>query len=194
MIDLLSFDVDLDYIIEYLQKFLVLVLSGHVTFQDALSFTAVSFYIIISSSIGIVYWFLEGKMYKRILTMRGIEKPDLVYVPYIREFVLSKIVNENGKVRLLGRFYGSINIVKISGILDDIFGFILGVTIPRIILSLTIYGHILSTIYTSLAINKSKKQVVLGYVFSLFALPRIIYFWILYKKYHKYKFNAENIQ
>ena len=182
MIDLLSFDVDLDYIIEYLQKFLVLVLSGHVTFQDALSFTAVSFYIIISSSIGIVYWFLEGKMYKRILTMRGIEKPDLVYVPYAREFVLSKIVNENGKVRLLGRFYVSINIVKISGILDDIFGLILGVTIPRIILSLLIYGHILSTIYTSLAINKSKKQVVLGYVFSLFALPRIIYFWVLYKQ------------
>lgn len=182
MIDLLSFDIDLDYIIEYLQKFLALVLNGNVTFQDALSFTAVSFYIIISSSIGIVYWFLEGKMYKRILTMRGIEKPDLVYVPYTREFVLSKIVNENGKVRLLGRFYVSINIVKISGILDDIFGFILGVTIPRIILSLIIYGHILSTIYTSLAINKSKKQVVLGYVFSLFALPRIIYFWILYKR------------
>lgn len=194
MIDLLSFDVDLDYIIEYLQKFLVLVLSGHVTFQDALSFTAVSFYIIISSSIGIVYWFLEGKMYKRILTMSGIENPDLVYIPYSREFVLSKIVNENGKVRLLGRFYVSINIVKISGILDDIFGFILGVTIPRIILSLLIYGHILSTIYTSLAINKSKKQVVLGYVFSLFALPRIIYFWILYKKYCKYISNVENIQ
>ena len=113
MIDLLSFDVDLDYIIEYLQKFLVLVLSGHVTFQDALSFTGVSFYIIILSSIGIVYCFLEGKMYKLILTMRGIEKPDLVYVPYAREFVLSKIVNENGKVRLLGRFYVSINIVKI---------------------------------------------------------------------------------
>lgn len=185
MIDLLSFDLDLDYIVNYIEKFIRILLSGHITFKDALGFTIISSYIVISSLIGVVYWFLEGKMYKRILTIRGIQNPDLAYVPYAREFVLSKLVDENGRVRLFGKLYVSTRLIQITGILDDILGFILGVLIPRMILSFVVYGRFLTEVYSYLNRGRTKRVVILSYIFSLFALPRIIYLWVLYKKYCK---------
>ena len=190
MIDILLSDLDLDYLFNYLKEFLRIVLGGSVTFKDAIQFTIITWTIIALCLLELAIWIAEGVIYKKVLTMSGIADPNQVFIPYVREVKLSHLVNNNNKVKLLGKFNVSINIVKVSGVLDDVLGLFSWCLLPRAILSFIIYGNILTTIYKSLS-NKESICTVFGYLFSMFAILRIIYFWYLYRRYRKERIREE---
>lgn len=184
IIDVFLSDLDLDYLFNYVKEFLRILLGGKVTFHDAIQFTIITWTIIGLCLLELVIWFVEGVIYKKVLTMHGVPNPNQAFVPYVREVKLSHLVNKDNKVKLLGKFNVSINVVKASGVLDDLLGLFSWCLAPRIILSFIIYGNILTTIYKSLS-NKEGICTVFGYLFSMFAILRIVYFWYLYRRYRK---------